>query len=575
MLPIALFTHGRRALLTGGGNVAARKAETLHAAGLHLHVVAPRIEARIHGLLCSACSFAQRPYQPEDLAGIDLAIAATNDPAVNAQIVQDAREARVPVCDATAPERGDFSMQATVRVGDLTFTVDSGGSTPAFSQRIARELAERFDQTYADAAKALARMRVYVQTVCESAKRAEVMRELAAMPVDELAAMNPAQAEHAAESAIERLRGIASQKAMGTVVCASRASALAMTQTRSVAARLAEHGIATTIRNITTTGDTVQDRPVSSIGSTNVFVTELELALREGRADYAVHSCKDLPGVLESDMQLAAISQREDARDAFCSERYESFSSLPAGAVVGTSSPRRRSQLFALRADLCYEDIRGNVDTRLRKLREGTYDAIVLAMAGLNRLRMHATYTVPFAVEDLVPAVAQGALAIETRRDEDGLASALRASVNDREAELCVTCERAALRTLRAGCSAPLGVHAQLDGATMNVRAAFALSPGNEIVTELLSDGVTTIAQAEALGERIGRALARRISGKRARLVVLARTQERPSRIAEALRARGVDVVELRDGEAHAVEREPDMLVFPSSGSVDAAHAYL
>ena len=574
MLPIALRTNGRRALVAGGGNVAARKVETLHAAGLHLVVVAPRIDARIVALLCERCSHEQRPYERGDLHGVALAVAATGDAEINARVLEDAREAHVLACDASDPERGDFTMQATVRVGDLTFTVDSGGSTPAFSKRIAREIEERFDARYAAAAQTLARMRVYVQTVCEPRERANALRELAALDVGDLAAMNPIEAEHVVESTIERLKGQPPLPPTGTAICASRASKLAMVQTRGVAARLAERGIATTILNVTTTGDRVADRPVAEIGSVNVFVKELELALRERRADYAVHSCKDLPGLLESDMQLAAISAREDARDAFCSERFERFEALPAGAVVGTSSPRRRAQLHALRPDLRYQDIRGNVDTRLRKLREGAYDAIVLAMAGLNRLHLSAKHTVAFDAAEIVPAVAQGALAIEVRRGDAELAAALRAAVNDPESELCVACERAALRALRAGCSAPLGIYARLDGTTMSVHAAFAAPGRDEIIREFASQPVATLEGAEALGEKIGRGLASR-AGAGTTLVVLPRTQDRPSRIAAALRLRGVDVVELRDGEPQHIERTPDMVIFPSSGSVDAARSYL
>ncbi len=575
MLPIALRTHGRRALVIGGGTVAVRKVETLHAAGLHCHVVAPEIDARILALLCERCSHELRTYATSDMREIALAVAATSDELVNARVVADARDAKIMVCDAARPQRGDFSMQATVRVGNLTFSVDSGGGTPAFSKRIAREITERFDVRYAAAAETLSRVRVYVKAVCEPARRAEVLAELAEMPLDELAAMNPAEAEHEVDAAVARLKVQSTQRQTGAVVCASRASALAMTQTRTVAARLAQAGIATTILTVTTTGDRVQDRPVAAIGSVNVFVKELELALRERRADYAVHSCKDLPGTLEDDMELAAISQREDPRDAFCSVRYPHFDAMPAGAVVGTSSLRRRSQLLALRPDLRYEDVRGNVDTRLRKMREGTYDAVVLAMAGLNRLSARARYTVPFDVDAVVPAVAQGALAVEVRREDTALAAALRRAINDDEAELCVACERSALRTLRAGCNAPLGIYARRSGETMTVCGAYALMESNTIVRERTHAEVSTIAEAEALGERLGAAIAARIGASTSGpLAVLPRTQDRPSRIATELRLRGIEVVELRDGAAQRLERNPDVLLFPSSGSVDVARRY-
>ncbi len=579
MLPIALHGDGRRALIVGGGNVALRKAHALLAAGLTLRVVAPAIDARLRALIDETHgSLALRPYAPEDLDGVALAVAATDREEVNAAVVDDARGARVLVCDAVHPERGDFTMQATVRVGDLTFTIDSGGSTPAFAKRLARELGERFDARYDAAARTLARMRAYVRTALDDdAERGAVMRELAELPIDELAAMNPIAGEDRVESVLALRRHGDAARATASVICASRASALAMTQTRMVAARLAERGTATTIVNVTTTGDRVQDRPIAAIGSENVWVKELEVALRDGRADYAVHSCKDLPGALAPDMHLAAISRREDPRDAFCSERYARFEDLPAGAVVGTSSLRRRTQLQALRPDLRYEDIRGNVDTRLRKLRDGQYDAIVLAMAGLNRLHVRATHTVPFATETMVPAVAQGALAIEVLAAKTHLTQLLRDAVNDEATERCVAAERAALRLLRAGCNAPLGIHAGLDGETMTIDAAYAQGDPPAMIRERIVGVAADGAQAEELGERIARALQARIAPNRPRSVVLPRTQERPSRIAEHLRARGIDVIELREGEhgpdPHALL--PDFVLFPSSGSVAAAGRYL
>ena len=550
------------------------------AAGLILHVVAPRVDARLRALVeATGGSATERAYEASDLRGCALALAATDRDEVNAAVVADARAANVLACDAIEPERGDFTMQATLRVGELTFTVDSGGSTPAFSKRLIGELREHFDASYDAAARTLARMRAYVRTVLDDdARRGAVMRELDALPIAELAAMNPIAAEHRVEAAIEGLQHGDATALTATVRCASRASALAMTQTRMVAARLAERRIATTIVNVTTTGDRVQDRPIAAIGSENVWVKELEVALRDGRAHYAVHSCKDLPGALADDMSLAAISAREDARDAFCSERYARFEDLPPGAIVGTSSLRRRTQLQALRPDLRFEDIRGNVDTRLRKLRDGDYDAIVLAMAGLNRLNVRATHTVAFDPQTLVPAVAQGALAVEVLATNHDLARELRAAVNDDATERCVSAERAALRTLRAGCNAPLGIHARLDGTTMTLDAAYALGDPPRIVRERVVGDVGDVLAAEALGEGIARALQARIAAEGARrMVVLPRTQARPSGIAERLRARGIEVVEIREGELgpdpHA--ERPDFVLFPSSGSVAAAAAYL
>jgi len=583
MLPIALRPDGRHALIIGGGNVALRKAEALIASGFQTRIIAPQIDARLRALATeTGGSCEERAYAPGDTAGARLVIAATDSEAVNAAVVSDARAQGILACDAIAPERADFTMLATVRVGDLTFSIDSGGSTPAFSKRIAREIEAHFGPEYAAAARTLARVRAYVKAVApDPSERAAVLRAFAERPIEELARMNPILAEHEVEHAIEHLRSDAPPTRTSSIVCATRASALAMTQTKWVAARLAERGIATSILSISTVGDRVQDRPLAEIGSVNVFVKELEHALRDRRADYAVHSCKDLPSELQPDLQLAAFSQREDARDAFCSERYASFEALPSGAIVGTSSPRRRWQLAALRPDLEFRDIRGNVDTRLRKLRDGEYDAIVLAMAGLNRLRLRATHTVPFDPRSVVPAVAQGALAVEVRSGEEALTAHIRDAINDEATELCVRCERAALRELRAGCDAPVGVHARLNDSTLHVDGVYAV-PNGPVYRHALERTVRSLDEAETIGAEMGRHLLAMLEAGSAapatlhgRLVFLPRTQDRPSRIAAALRERGATVIEITAASSIEHENMPDLLAFPSSGSVAAAEPYL
>ncbi|MBV8490075.1 MAG: hydroxymethylbilane synthase, partial [Candidatus Eremiobacteraeota bacterium] len=574
MLPIILRPDGRRAVIVGGGDVAARKADSLRAAGFPILVIAPSLKPALReSLERNGDAFEQRDYTVGDLQGAALVVAATGVDSVDAQIVAEARAAGTLVCDATHPQRGSFTMSATLRRGDLVIAVDSGGGSPAFSKRVLEDLDAAIDPLYERAASTLARMRAYAKvTVEESAARTSIMREFARLPLAQLAAMNPSQAEHEVEAAMARLQA-KPPATVTTLRCVSRASALAMAQTRTIAARLAERGIASTITTVTTTGDRERDRSIESLGTTNVFVTELEEALREGRADYAVHSCKDLPSALSPDLTLAAIAAREDPRDAFCSERYARFEDLPSGAIVGTSSPRRRLLLASMRPDLEYRTLRGNVDTRLRKLREGEFDAVVLAMAGLNRLRLRATYTVPFDVETVVPAVAQGALAIETRAADAHVAAELRAAVNDAGSEICVRCERAALRALRAGCSAPIGIHAYAEGATLRVVGAYALADG-EVRRQALGAPLLGVAEAEELGERLAAVLRPRLEG---RTLVLGRTQPRPSRLAEALRELGATVVELRAGDAgpDPAEGTPDMLLFPSSGSVAAAQTYL
>ncbi len=488
VLPIALRADARQALVVGGGSVALRKVRSLVASGFRIRVGAPRVDDGLRALATSAdVCLLERPYEERDVRDVALAVAATGDESVDARVVADARARNVLVCDATAPERGDFTMLATLRLGDLTIAVESGGSSPSFSRRLLDEIEATFGGAYADAARTLARIRKEIRTTLPRDERIALMRRLSALPIEELAAM------------YERRR----------IVCASRASALATVQARSVAALVALRGIATEILDVTTAGDRDRRRALHDLGDANVFVKELETALRDGRADYAVHSCKDLPSELPADMAIAAISAREDPRDAFCSERYASFDALPEGAIVGTSSPRRRFQLEAMRSDLRYENVRGNVDTRLRKLREGEYDAVVLAMAGLARLDARATHTVPWDADVLVPAAGQGALAVEIKQRSELLAYELRAAVNDAEAERCVLCERAALRTLRAGCSAPIGVHARARGDVLRVKLVYATPNG--VLREEREQRAQTPAQAEALGRALAEAITQRL----------------------------------------------------------------
>lgn len=583
MYPIILELRNKRAVVIGGGRVAERKILGLLDAQAQIVCVAPQAGEEIERLAAEGrLTYLRRAYEESDLDGALLAFAATGESALNAEIVQAARRRGILVNDASSGERGDFITPATVRAGPLSIAVDTAGQAPALAARIRDELAERFDARYARATETLGRMREYVQTTLAPERRGEVLRRLARLDIGALAAMHQGSAQHAVDEVVASLEAAMDRTPL-TLICATRGSRLALEQARRVASRLAEAGIASTLETISTQGDRVTDRPIEAIGSENVFVKELELALREERADYAVHSCKDLPGALPEDMELVAITARADPRDAFCSERYERFELLPGGARVGTSSPRRRAQLARLRPDLRYDDIRGNVDTRLRKLGEG-YDAVVLAMAGLDRLGLRATFTVPFEPEQLVPAVGQGALAIEMRA-AGPLASRLHAILADEATELAVSAERAFLRAMRGGCRAPLGAYGVYANGMLQLTAV-AISPdGTRILRGERAGAVYDRAGAEAIGEAVAAFLlangAAEIIGLQpltGRLFLLPRTQERPSRIGAALREAGAEVIEVPDS-AGAIRRLggrlPHVILFPSSGSVMAINEYL
>lgn len=257
-----------------------------------------------------------------------------------------------------------------------------------------------------------------------------------------------------------------SQNVPERLVIATRESQLALWQAEHIRDRL--RALYPTLRvellGMTTQGDQILDSPLSKVGGKGLFVKELEQAMAEGRADLAVHSLKDVPMDLPEGFVLAAITEREDPRDAFVSNRYASLAEMPAGALVGTSSLRRQAQLRVRHPGLLVDTLRGNVNTRLRKLDEGQYDAIILAAAGLKRLGFGARIKAEIAPEESLPAVGQGALGIEIRADRPDVA-ALLAPLNDPVTAARVRAERAMSRVLQGGCQAPIGGYAvSLDG---------------------------------------------------------------------------------------------------------------
>jgi hydroxymethylbilane synthase len=288
-------------------------------------------------------------------------------------------------------------------------------------------------------------------------------------------------------------------------IIATRESRLALWQAEHVRALLrARCSLQATLLGMTTRGDQILDRTLSKVGGKGLFVKELENALEERRADLAVHSLKDVPMDLPPGFVLAAVLEREDPSDAFVSPRHASWQALPHGARVGTSSLRRVVQLKHLRPDLQVEPLRGNLDTRLRKLDEGQYDAIVLAAAGLIRLGLADRIRARFASEEMLPAAGQGALAIEVRADDAKLRAAL-APLIDAPTWLAVHAERAVSRALGGSCSVPLAAFARWQGDRLVLRAA--LGHAGDTTQPLLQAEThgtpADAAAASALGDHV------------------------------------------------------------------------
>jgi len=290
----------------------------------------------------------------------------------------------------------------------------------------------------------------------------------------------------------------------------SRGSQLALWQANHVAGLLRGQGHEVEIEVIKTTGDKITEVALSKVGTKGMFTKEIEEALAEKRIDLAVHSLKDLPTDLAREFALAAILPREDARDAFVSQRFATLGALPKRARVGTSSLRREAQLRAMRPDLNVHPLRGNVDTRLRKLEGGEFDAIILAAAGLKRLGREEMVRERLSLDEMCPAAGQGALALEVRAADSGTIQAL-SFMDDTAARATTTCERALLNGLGGGCQVPIGAHAESSGDQLLLTAVVASPDGSRILRERQLD-------REPL--KLGESVARQLLGKGAQEIL-------------------------------------------------------
>jgi len=292
------------------------------------------------------------------------------------------------------------------------------------------------------------------------------------------------------------------------LVVATRKSPLALAQARAFVAELTQRsGRAVTELLVTTTGDRITDAPLANIGGKGLFLKEIEEALLDGRADFAVHSMKDVPAELAKELVIACVPKREDPRDVLVSRSGARFTELPAGSVVGTSSLRRSTVLREARPDLTFVPVRGNVDTRLRKCAEGQVDAVILAFAGLRRLGLAEKATEVLDVAACLPAVGQGALAIECRAADDDVRSLL-ASFADEETARSVAAERGVMTAVEGSCQVPVAAHASHEGPDLWLRALLANSDGtglrrNEVRVPWPASDDEAFSAGVALGRKL------------------------------------------------------------------------
>lgn len=295
---------------------------------------------------------------------------------------------------------------------------------------------------------------------------------------------------------------------MADIRIGTRASALAMWQANWVKERLEqEHeGIAVKIVGIKTKGDKILDAPLAKVGGKGLFVKEIENAITDGRVDIAVHSMKDVPTELPEGLDIAVISEREDPRDAFIARKVKNFAELPRGAVVGTSSLRRQTQVLNRRPDLKVVTLRGNVQTRLKKLHDENMDGIILAASGIKRMGMEDVVTEYFSVEDSLPAVGQGALGIEAKTGDVKTRSLIE-FLNHPETRASVEAERAFLARLEGGCQVPIAAHAVMKGERITLEGLVGAIDGSVIYRDSMSSHV---CEHTALGEKLAEELLRR-----------------------------------------------------------------
>jgi len=283
----------------------------------------------------------------------------------------------------------------------------------------------------------------------------------------------------------------------------TRKSKLALWQANFVKEKLEALGCKVELVPITTTGDKILDAPLAKIGGKGLFVKEIENALLAGEIDLAVHSLKDVPITIPEGLTLSAITEREEPYDVLISRNGEKLEELPSGAVVGTSSLRRQVQIKRRRRDLKVEILRGNVDTRLRKLKEGLYDAIVLAYAGVNRMGLSGE--ISQVLEDFIPAVGQGSLAIETRAEDERVINFVKV-LNHEESWLRAVCERAFLRELQGGCQVPIGAYAWIEGDRIKIKGFISDLEGERFLEGYEKGG---LQEAEEVGKRLAQRLLR------------------------------------------------------------------
>ncbi len=514
LFPVFVKLSGRLCTVVGGGEVAARKALSLLEAGARVRVVAPEVTPVLRSLVEEgAVELVARPYAPGDLEGSSLVFAATDDSRVNEAVHREAERRGLLVNVADDPDHCSFFVPSSLARGPVRIAISTQGASPALARRL-REMIERaVPAEYGHLASLLGSLRSEV-TAAHSSRREREARWRRVLDSEVLSLLRDgrrAEAEALARRVLGLTPGASSQSvASQRVRIGTRGSALARAQTETVAARLRELGVSVEVAAIHTAGD--RRTPVGSESAVGIFVREIEQALLEGEVDLAVHSMKDLPTGPRPGLVVAAVPAREDPSDVLVTRTGQGLLDLPTGSRVATSSQRRVAQLRSLRPDLVFVEARGNVDTRLRKLKRGEFDAVVLAYAGLARLGLLDVISERLAADVCLPAPGQGALALQVR-EQDASRRELLAQLDHRPTRLAVQAERAFLARVGAGCSVPAGALGVLEGERLTLKAALGEIGGGPVIRDRIEGPGDA---ASELGIELARRILARAPGRAA-----------------------------------------------------------
>ena len=495
--PLLIEMTKRRALVVGLGTVGARRAKTFAEAGAEVTGLVRNPDAAIGvpgvKMVCAE-------YSPDVLEGIDIAVAATNDHALNARVLEDCKARGIPVNAADDPDRSDYFFPSVIRRGDLTLSVCTEGASPMTTIAIVKALKAEYGPEYAERLTYLRILRDdIVASVSDEAHKKKELRALT---------------ERSTETLKEQAKAV-KRRNMKTITVGSRGSKLARVQTEWLLDRLREAnpGIDFQLRVISTKGDRVQNKALDAIGDKGLFTKELEEALLSGDIDMAVHSMKDMPSALPEGLTLAEPPVREDPSDVLVTRHaITSVAELPRGAKIGTGSKRRAYQLSRMRPDFKIEGIRGNVDTRLRKLADEGFDGIILAAAGMKRIDVYHSddyNVIPLPPDEFVCAPAQGILAVEMREDNDAVRKILE-PVIDPVTAVQMAAERKFLTALDGDCHLPIGAYCTVDGDDICLTGLY----GDEQGHKLVKNSMTGKAHdAEALGAALAEKLKKEVNG--------------------------------------------------------------